>query len=255
MPTTSAPRRLKFTLCNLQLGIGTTRGYWQYLTTGWKYYFPHDSRALPDAARFIREQKPDLVALCEVERASRRSRGLNQPARLAELSGMPYHLFWPTLDALPARYQGNALLSRWEVTDVANHRLPGAGEPRYLSEARLTLSGIDVRVLVTHLSLESRARERQIAATAHIVGTCKTPTLLAGDFNISCEQELDVLLGSGLVKTFGGATFPSWKPVRLLDQIFVSEHFTNVAQYAFRDFRFSDHLPLVAELSLQPCQA
>src|SRR5690554_687457 len=64
---------LRIAVCNLQSGIGTTRGYWQYLTTGWKYWLPHDSNPILEAARFLREARIDLALVNEIEGGSRRS--------------------------------------------------------------------------------------------------------------------------------------------------------------------------------------
>ncbi len=234
---------------NLQTGIGTTRGWAHYLTTAWKYRYPHGSAPVRDAARFTRDERIDLVALCEVGGGSRRTRGVDQGALLAEASGMDGYAFFPAL-VTDRVFQGNAVCARFPVEAVANHALPGVGEPRFLSEAAVVLGGVAVRVFVTHLSLDLGQRGKQIDAIAEIIGACDVPTLLAGDFNVSREDELDLLSGTALQKAASAPTFPSWKPTRALDHLFFSRHFQVERVYAFDAFRFSDHLPLVAEVRL-----
>lgn len=246
MPGSTA---LRIATCNLQTGIGTTRGYWQYLTTGWKYRYPHGSAPVRDAARFVRDERIDLVALSEVGGGGRRTRGVDQGALLAEAAGLEGYVFFPAL-VTDRVFQGNAVCARFPVRAVANHALPGLGEPRFLSEAGVALGGVDTRVFVTHLSLDLGQRGKQIDTIAEIVGACDVPTLLAGDFNVSREEELDLLGQSALQKAASAPTFPSWRPRKRLDHLFFSSHFEIARVYAFDAYRFSDHLPLVAEVRL-----
>ena len=241
---------LRIATCNLQTGIGTTRGYWQYLTTAWKYRWPHGSAPVLEAARFVQQEKLDVVALCEVEGGGRRVRGLDQGRLLARHAGLEGYAFFPAHRVQERVNQGNAVGARCPVEAVANHALPGLGEPRFLAEARVRLPGADARVFVTHLSLDLGQRGKQIEAIADIVGHAGGPTVLAGDFNVSREDELDLLAGSLLHRAASRPTFPSWNPSKALDHLFFSRHFAVERVYAFGAFRFSDHLPLVAEVRL-----
>src|SRR5690606_31442920 len=173
--------KLRIAVCNLQAGIGTTRGYWQYLTTGWKYGMPHDSRPIERAADFLREEDIDVAALSEVEGGSRRSRGVDQLDLLATRSGLRDQHFFPTL-----------MLGR-PIIPVHNHPLPGHGEPRFLSEVRLILDDRDCRLFITHLSLDTPIRAPQIHHIAEHVGRQDVPTILAGDFNVKEDAELALL--------------------------------------------------------------
>lgn len=245
-------RRLRIALCNLQTGIGTTRGYWHYLTTGWKYVLPHGSAPVERAARFVDDAAVDLLALCEVEGGSRRTRGVDQVRLLAERSRLNACAFFPTLSIGTRVNQGNAVCSRYAVRHVDNHLLPGTGEPRYLSEAEVLVEGIPVRVFVTHLSLQRQVRTGQIDHIAAFIDDVDGPTLLAGDFNASTQDELLLLAESRLQQATSAPTFPSWKPVKALDHLFFSAHFRVEHVEAHRDDLFSDHLPLVAQVLLAP---
>ena len=94
-------------------------------------------------------------------------------------------------------------------------------------------------------------RAGQIDAIAELVGHEDRPTILAGDFNASEEAELELLAESILDRATSAPTFPSWRPRRHLDHLFFSRHFAVRRTYAFDRFRFSDHLPLVAEVALR----
>lgn len=238
-------------MSNVQNGIGTTRGYWHYLATGWKYWLPHGSGPLQTAGSVLREAGVDIAALCEIGGGARRTRGVDQVALVGEAAGLPHRAFFPAFTIGGRVNQGNAVCSRFPLQQVANHRLPGTGEPRFLSEADVAVDETTIRVFVTHLSLQRPLREQQIDAIADVIGVCDRPTVLAGDFNISERGELDLLLESNLQLATSAPTFPSWKPAKHLDHLFFSRHFAVEASRTLAPPRFADHLPLVAEVRLR----
>lgn len=242
---------LRIAVCNVQSGIGTTRGYWQYLTTGWKYLLPHGSRPLKKAAAFLRTDDIDIATFCEVEGGSRRSRGVDQVGLVSAETPLVHRAFFPTLVIGSRVNQGNGLCSRFPVRPVRNHPLPGAGEPRFLSEAEIQIGDVAIRLFITHLSLERKLRSPQIEHLAEKLRQRRRPTILAGDFNISADAELDLLSEGGLQQAASAPTFPSWKPSKRLDHLFVSEHFTLHSPETFDRFLFADHLPLVATVELR----
>lgn len=241
---------LRIAVCNLQSGIGTTKGYWQYLLTGHRYWFPHGSRPIELAADFLRDAQIDVALLCEVEGGSRRSRWVDQVDLLAQRSGLEERVFFPTRIVGRSVNQGNAVVSRWPLRYRFNRALPGYGEPRFLGEASLQGRSGKLRLLVTHLSLEQVLRESQIDSIADALAESDEPTLLGGDFNISQEAELDLIQEGELAKALSQATFPSWRPRRALDHLFLSHHFEVCEVYAYDRWLFSDHLPLVVQLRI-----
>lgn len=241
---------LRVAICNLQSGIGTTRGYWHYLATGWRYLLPHGSGPVDQAAVFLRSEAIDVAALCEIEGGSRRTRGVDQVARLAAATPLRAATFFPSFVVGARVNQGNAIMARFPLRHVRNHALPGFGEPRFVGEAEVNVGGTGVRVFVTHLSLERKLRTPQIHRLARLVGRGRAPTILAGDFNVSDRAELRLLAESHLQQAAWAATFPSWRPTKALDHLFFSHHFTLVDCGPFDRFRFSDHLPLVATVRL-----
>lgn len=247
-PLRDGMETLKIAVCNLQSGIGTTRGYWEYLLTGHKYWFSRDAQRVEQAADFLREERIDVALLCEVEGGSRRSRGVDQVALLAQRSGLNERLFFPTRIVGRRVNQGNGIVSRLPLRYRANHALPGHGEPRFLSEAEAPTGRVKLRLFVTHLSLEKTLRAPQIHNIAGLLAETDEPTLLGGDFNISEDAELDLIQEGHLAKALSQETFPSWRPQRALDHLFVSRHFEVDDVYAYSGSIFSDHLPLVVTL-------
>lgn len=132
-------RKLKVAVCNLQSGIGTTRGYWEYLLTGHRYWFARNALRIEQAADFLRQDGIDIALLCEVEGGSQRSRRVDQVDLLAQRSGLRERLYFPTHIVGRRVNQGNGIVSRFPLRYRANHALPGHGEPRFLSEAEARL--------------------------------------------------------------------------------------------------------------------
>jgi endonuclease/exonuclease/phosphatase family metal-dependent hydrolase len=242
---------LRIATSNLQTGIGTTRGYWHYLLTGWKYLFPHGSAPVRQAAAFLENEEIDVAALTEVEGGSWRSKGVDQAALIAEATPLRHRVFFPTFTADGRINQGNALCARSPLRGPQAHKLPGSGEPRFLCEAEARLRGTPVRVCATHLSLKRPLRTPQIERVAEIVAQRPgVPTILAGDFNVSETSELHLLVEGGLQRADAGPTFPAWAPEKTLDHLFFSEHFEILCSYTCPQPLFADHRPLVAEVEL-----
>ncbi|KAB7624296.1 endonuclease/exonuclease/phosphatase family protein [Alkalilimnicola sp. S0819] len=243
--------RLRIAVCNLQGGVGTTRGWWHYLSTGWRYWLPHGNGMVLEAARFLREERVDLALCSEVENASRRCCRVDQARLLADAAGLRHVLFFETFRLGERIRQGNAVLARYPLARMGNHRLPGRGQPRYLSEASLALGRGALRCYVTHLSLEQKFRLRQIRQLEAFLGESDEPRVLGGDFNVSHRAELELLRDSPLTQAISPATFPSWKPRRHLEHLFASRHLHIERVRVFERFRFSDHLPLLVDVALE----
>lgn len=242
---------LRIATSNVQVGIGTTRGYGHYLLTGWKYFLPHGSAPVRQAARFLESEAVDVAALTEVEGGSWRSKGVDQAALVAEATPLTYRAFFPTFTVGERVNQGNALCARFPLRGTKAHELPGTGEPRFLCEADIDFRGTTVRVCVTHLSLELPLRMPQIERVAEIIARRPdVPTVLAGDFNVGEEEELRLLLEGDLQRADAAPTFPAWAPTKTLDHLFVSRHFEIVRSFVFDRFLFADHLPLVVDVEL-----
>ena len=213
----------------------------------------------------------DLVFLQEV-------RAMNR----AEARAFPdTHLGWPRIpqaDYLaPEGYEvayrtnattthgehGNALLSRWPLGDIGHHDVSDHRfEQRGLLHVPVHWNGTVVHTIVAHFGLIHASRVRQVQRLAKFIAA-EVPAhellIVAGDFN-DWGAKLDApMLGLGLHRAGRPGdpparfnTFPSRLPVFSMDRIYLrglqclSTSVPRGAAWA----RMSDHLPLVAELTL-----
>ena len=159
-----------------------------------------DKLDLERIAKVIREQKPDLVALQEVDNKCRRSKSVDQAAELAKLTGLN-SAFGKAMDYDGGQY-GQAILSKFAIGDTQVHQLPGDGEPRIAFEAEVTVEGKALRMITVHLDHQQDERRLKQAETlAKALENHHEPMILAGDFN-------DVP-GSAALVAFG----EPWKPL------------------------------------------
>lgn len=135
---------------------------------------------LSRTARAIQETEAELIALQELDRGRSRSGDVDQPTRLAEMTGLHVD-FHPTVRSGGAEY-GIAVASKRPL-ETTLHRLEQAGdeEPRGLLTGRLDPPGVSF--IATHLSTVSRARRTQIASLLEHAGRLEPPVVIMGDLN------------------------------------------------------------------------
>ncbi len=206
-------------------------------------------------AGVIQSVKPDLVALQEVDRGTKRTAGVDQAAELERLTGLKA-FFGRSIDYEGGQY-GNAILTRLPLAGARVHPLPGV-EPRSVIEARVTVRGQTVLFLATHLD-STRPEEHRIRAAERIVelmqGHGDTPAILAGDLNTTLDREPMKILGR-LFRVAGGEverpTVPVGAPKRQIDFIlYRPEERWRVAEVRVLDEAVaSDHRAIMAVLDL-----
>jgi endonuclease/exonuclease/phosphatase family metal-dependent hydrolase len=178
-------------------------------------------------AGVVRSVEPDVVALQEVDRRTRRSGGVDQPAELARLTGLPV-VFGRSIDFAGGEY-GNAVLSRLpirrhEVIELPN---PAEGEPRTLLHVELECqtgaADVTFDLYATHFD---HASERNRAASARFVNErirgADRPALLAGDLNATPDSESMTILARQWTLPRSAAslaTVPVEGPVRQIDYV------------------------------------
>lgn len=190
----------------------------------------------------IRRTEADVVALQELDRGFPRSGGVDQPAVLADLTGLHVD-FHPTVHRGDAEY-GIALAST-EAISARFHRLPSADreEPRGAIVARHRGLGI----IATHLSTRRRGRAVQFPALAELAARLGPPTVVLGDFN-ERRRGLTSLERAGLRVAPGREhTVVGRLGRRRIDHVL-----TAAPAEALRTWTVpsdgSDHVPLVADL-------
>jgi endonuclease/exonuclease/phosphatase family metal-dependent hydrolase len=158
---------------------------------------------------------------------------------------------------------GNALLSRWPLgavahVDVSDHRF----EQRGLLHVPFEWQGTRVHAIVVHLGLIHASRLRQVQRISSFVQSQLAnhePLIVAGDFNDWSEQLDSSMTAMGLVRAGSPAqtkmlrTFPARFPVWALDRIYTRGfrclHTFTPHERSWK--RLSDHLPLLAQLTLE----
>ena len=210
----------------------------------------------------VEQLDADLVCLQEVRRVHRReekhfSRWPDLP-QADFLAPEGYEAIYRTNAVTRHGEHGNALLSRWPVLshrheDMSDHRF----EQRGLLHAEVQLPGRVLHVIVVHLGLVPASRVRQIQQLIDYMGREVpegAPVLVAGDFN-DWGQRLTHMMAQAAFREADGTpvrTYPSRLPLAHLDHVY-ARGLAALGCMVPRGRiwrRMSDHLPLLAEFSL-----
>lgn len=243
-------QRLRLLSYNIQAGIHS-RSYRDYFANGWKHLLPHGERLrnLSNIAALLRGY--DIVGLQEVDGGSLRSAFVDLTAYLAQLGGYEHWHNQINRELGSLARHSNGLLSRHRPTQVTEHRLPGLPGRGALLVEYATNQNVPLVVCVVHLALGGRARRRQLEYLLQVACGHRFAVMM-GDFNCDCGS-------ASLRRTVKQAgmrgldcelkTFPSWRPARNLDHIFVSSEI-RIRRAQVLDYPLSDHLPLAMEVEL-----
>lgn len=212
-------------------------------------------------AKVIRAEKPDLVALQEIDVNNTRSgKTLHEADELGRLTGMRA-FFAKGIDYGGGEY-GVAILSRLPMEDMQRIPLPTEestkGEHRTLGTAVITLQGGKKIIFsVTHLDAQSNSINRMLQMrkiTEHFTGV-KLPVIIAGDFNAVPGSEVINMLDSSFTRsciTGCGFTIPVLNPNKTIDFIAFrpSRSFKVIKHEVISETYASDHLPVMAVLEI-----
>lgn len=215
-------------------------------------------------AAIIRSVEPDLVALQELDRGTRRTGEVDQPAELARLTDMQA-IFGPNIEYQGGDY-GNAILSKFPVRRQKNHALPSFddGEQRGVLDVEVELPGDAgmLRLLCTHLDHRRDDRQRRASAEAieRLVSVASAaPMILAGDLNDVPDSPVMERFRRSWSPAGGREslrTIPSRSPRRQIDYILYrpEARFRVVEVRVLDEPVASDHRPIFAVLELLPAE-
>ncbi|GAA5522157.1 endonuclease/exonuclease/phosphatase family protein [Aliifodinibius salicampi] len=221
---------------------------------------------IQEVADLIRKVKPDLVALQEVDEMTGRLASLNEGERfslvdsLAALTGMEGY-FGKAIDYDGGGY-GEGLLSKKSLTpQTVMLPIPKGGEKRTLlfTETR-TKSGQPFIFAGTHLCHQyEENRIAQVRAINKYFLDTEVPVIIGGDFNFTPDTRTHRLMQDWWADTslqfqkIPNLTFPSKKPDRRIDYLFLSRNANWEILYVKTiDVDYSDHLPVVARVVVHP---
>jgi endonuclease/exonuclease/phosphatase family metal-dependent hydrolase len=207
-------------------------------------------------ADVISSTKPDLVALQEVDDRTQRTDRVDQTAKLAELTGL-HGRFAHQIDYEGGRY-GQAFLSRFPLSDVTIHWLPGVPERerRIAAAVSIEWERQPLTFVSTHLHhANAEFRRQQAAALNETFGDLEGIVILAGDLNATPESEPLTILSRRWTSATSGQkrlTFPASTPERQLDYVLYrpANRLKVLRAEVLDEPVASDHRPLFVELEL-----
>lgn len=243
---------MRFLLYNIRYGTGSGVNF--HFPLPYAGFFKRSTVNINRIVEFIRSISPDVVGLIEVDFGSYRTENMCQAELIAKHLG--HHCVVETkygagsmAQSMPIlNKQGNGVLTNQEIISHEYHYL-AEGMKRLVIEVRLQ----DVTVFLVHLSLTYRKRQYQLEQLHRIVSRAKGPVILAGDFNVLWgKRELELFLAATGLQSAdekGLPSHPSHSPKRQLDFILHSREF-KVDNFYLPAVTYSDHVPLVCDLSL-----
>lgn len=164
----------------------------------------------------------------------------------------------------PDGHHGNALLSRFPITEYDNRDISVEGtEKRGLLYCKITIPDqeITLHTVCVHLGLRDAHRSAQLHMLCELVNELPPgePVVVAGDFN-DWQQKANRILaqGAGMEEVFSqqtgrpARTFPARLPLLRLDRIYVKNAGISHPQtIPLRPWsHLSDHAPLAVEIHL-----
>lgn len=214
--------------------------------------------SLKEIAALIKQTAPDIVGLQEIGDSA-------MAAELGKLSDM-YFVFGPSLGKMDG--YGDAVLSKYPFVYDGNHSIPSASSSRYqamsvtIDFSKKSSKLGKVRLINTHFDwLKTIGSKQARLATVDVIEEAffqgaSIPTILTGDLNARpASVELEKLKKYGWVDSGEPGThktIPSTQPAHQIDYIL----FRGKVDFAVKSFTVlygmlsSDHLPVVAELTL-----
>ncbi|MGE5293336.1 MAG: endonuclease/exonuclease/phosphatase family protein, partial [Solirubrobacterales bacterium] len=178
-------------------------------------------------AAVIKNLKPGIVALQEVDCGTERASGVDQAKIVAKLCRMRY-AFGQAMPHQGGQY-GEAILSRFPIEKTIVHPLPYQldREPRAAVEVVIRPTGTGpISFVGTHLCHQSEElRTLQARRLSQLFPSDKgSPTILAGDFNARPGSEpMNVLLDNGWIDAVAPHSVIDYVLVRRCDPWTVKE--------------------------------
>ncbi|RAV28421.1 endonuclease/exonuclease/phosphatase family protein [Sinomicrobium soli] len=220
--------------------------------------------SLEELAAFIKNEKPDVVALQEVDVRTYRERAPEQNGKdfITELgfrTGM-FCAYGKTI-LYKGGYYGIGILSKYPFASTDRVYLPrteNGKEQRAMLIADIEYEeGKYFTFVSTHLDYtNTRERQLQVQRLNEVLQNRPYPVIVSGDFNARPESE-EIRNGmSGWLSLSGTdkKTVPAKDPKYKIDYIFCrpGEQWEKVVDTVYGGIRLSDHLPVSATVRIKP---
>lgn len=244
---------MKIVFYNIAYGTGLNGSWKQYIFKIWRFFWL-PFRSMNRIAATMRDAKPDVLCLAEVDSGSFRNRFRDQTKHLSKVLGLPfYHTqskyhsksAWQIIGVI--RKQHDAILSK-KKGELKKHQLT-SGMKKLVQE--YVIDGLSIFTL--HLAVLSKAvRKKQMQELAIILKKCPRPHVVCGDFNThkGLEEIAELLRNTGLRRVIKKPSFPSVAPKRYID-LFLASPEVKVLRSGVIKTLDSDHLPVWVEVEAQ----
>lgn len=194
----------------------------------------------------LRALAGDVYGLQELDRGRWRTQRAHQAEVLADV--LEGELVWARAKHWLWASQSNALVVRGEVVTSEVVRLPRGGEARVAALALVVAGGERFSVATTHLSLDQRAAERQLAAALGALAEWPAPRVLLGDLNLVPDRVVRLAEAAGYDLVAGPPTVNARAiPDRRLDHVLLDGLTATASGVA--KLPLSDHLAVWADLA------
>lgn len=212
-------------------------------------------------AKVIQSVSPDVVALQEVDRKTRRVQLADHPTDLARLTKMTV-VFKKNISFQGGQY-GNALLSKIPITKSRNVYLPSYnnGEQRGVLICELKPESLKQPILFLCTHLDHRPNDRERLASAEQINKLikergNLPAILAGDLNATRDSAVLKMFTKQwkIANSKELPTIPVSKPNRQIDFILSrpTGRWKTIEVRVLDEAVASDHRAIFAVLELQP---
>lgn len=211
---------------------------------------------VPRVAKVIAAEKPDLVAVQEVDHKTKRTGGVDQTAELAKLTGL-HGRFGRAIDLEGGAY-GQAVLSKFPIRNFTVHELPNEAQREQriaaAAEVQVREGGPTLLFVSTHLDHQKDdLRQKQAAKLDELFARGKRPVILAGDLNATPDSKpLEILSKNWQSANTGKPllTIPVGKPARQIDYVLhrPADKFKVVEAKVLDEAVASDHRALLVVL-------
>jgi endonuclease/exonuclease/phosphatase family metal-dependent hydrolase len=211
----------------------------------------------------IAHYQPDVAMLQEVDDGAPRSQLHCQVEMLADALALRHRSYQRNV-RLKIGHYGNALLSRFPLTDVVDLDLTIPFKKRraaLIARAHVPIGEGTRTVAIANVHLGLAGFERAMQLRRLLGAECvshtreQTPLIIGGDFNdVYSNLGRRVMRPAGFELASGhGRTFPAAAPMRCLDRVFFRgnvQPFAAFVGHTATARRASDHLPLIVDFEL-----
>lgn len=226
------------------------------------YNYPDEDRIdIGLTANVIASQDADIVGLNEVRGAGEdTAKYTDQAKEIAALIGYNYY-FAPAINIEHHGLYGNALLSRFPITDgeiIAvpdpEDRVHGRGfETRCILKAVVNTAK-PLTIFVTHFGLNPSEADNAASTAVQALADSNSPKVLMGDFNLLPESPILDRIRIAMADTADMLntlkfSYPSDNPIKKIDYIFVSDDI-KVVEADIPAVIASDHRPHTAVIEI-----